>query len=135
VLEGQGVLDNETGLVWQRFPATSPAADSTGAGIDCAIGEIGGRHGWRIPNFNELLTIFDDSAVNPAPSVPAGHPFGAIATGYFWTSSIVPVTHRGVVRFVGGTPGAPGDFTSFDESSGGIYAWCVRGVGSEDPSR
>lgn len=133
VLGGEAVLDNETGIVWQRTPLTTPAADFTDGAIRCATAKIGGRHGWRLPRFQELTTLFDDTRVNPNPSVPANHPFSLTTqTGYFWSFTGFGASSFAVVRFFGPAPGVPGDFSSLPDTTAGSFTWCVRSPAADD---
>jgi hypothetical protein len=133
VLGGQGVLDRETGLVWQKTPLTTAAANSEEANVGCATTKIGGRYGWRPPRFSELTTLFDDTQVAPAPSLPLNHPFVITTqTGYFWTLTEYPSDFFAVVRFVGSAPGSPGEFSVLASSTSGGYSWCVRGPAPDD---
>ena len=49
------VLDKETGLVWEKSPATT-AGTSSSARSTCANKAVGGRKGWRLPSMPELAT-------------------------------------------------------------------------------
>jgi hypothetical protein len=117
VLNSEGVLDNETGLVWQR------SVNATGRTLSAAIlycGNLnaGGRFGWRIPTHAELKGLVD-STVAGVP-LPPGHPFtipGFIP--YHWTSTRVGNDYLGVRFGDGGTGSIAADAT--------INVWCVRG--------
>src|SRR5262245_53756118 len=57
------VLDQETGLVWERSPSTtlepwSPRNPDT-AHILCAVKAVGNRLGWRLPTIQELGSLLD----------------------------------------------------------------------------
>jgi hypothetical protein len=56
----EAVRDNETGLVWEQSPATiaEPWFNARGA---CAIKNVGGRIGWRLPSLPELSSLVDPS--------------------------------------------------------------------------
>src|SRR5262245_24475397 len=65
------VIDNETGLVWERSPAqilasSSDSCDTTSnvtswdmAFLCCIKRNVGGRMGWRLPTVWELSTLLD----------------------------------------------------------------------------
>ncbi len=72
------MLDNETGLVWQRSFGDNPTT-SHGAISDCFFLSINGRKGWRTPTIEELASLVDESNANPA--LPSGHPFNNIQMG------------------------------------------------------
>lgn len=81
--DGLAVLDKETGLVWTK------AATNTGtfrASLrHCALREIGGRLGWRMPATEELLTLVDPTQTTPA--LPPGAPFENVLGVRFWTAN------------------------------------------------
>jgi hypothetical protein len=131
VLNGAAVLDHETGIVWQRNPSTTAALDFTDAAVRCATAKVGGRYGWRLPRFQELTTLFDDTRVNPNASLPENHPFAFSQAGYFWTFTGFG-TSVAVVRFLGPAPGSPGDFSSIPEETAGAFTWCVRAPAADD---
>jgi hypothetical protein len=132
VLSGSAVLDQETGIVWQRAPNTAAALSFTDAAVRCATAEVGNRYGWRLPRFQELTTLFDDSGVNPNPSLPANHPFTLTTqVGYFWTFTGFG-SDIAVVRFVGASPGNPGDFSALPDTTPGVFTWCVRSPAADD---
>lgn len=85
VLNGEAVLDKETGLVWQRIP------DAEGyhwldAVYNCRKEATGGRRSWRLPSYEELSSLLDPAQRNPA--LPPGHPFQGIgAQDVFWTTT------------------------------------------------
>lgn len=92
VLDGEAVLDRETGLVWQRYTGSFmkwvDTADPTpvaGACTYCYQLELGGRMGWRLPTIEELATLVDTSNSNPA--LPTGHLFTNPEFDSFWSSS------------------------------------------------
>ncbi len=57
----QAVLDNETGLVWERSPSTTqyPWTGSLTGHIWCNTRSIGNRLGWRLPTIQELASLAD----------------------------------------------------------------------------
>src|SRR5438045_3087909 len=72
------VLDQETGLVWERSP--SPGAFTfPGAQQRCNNLILAGRMGWRVPTLQELTSIL--SIPNPPLNLEPGHPFGLV-TGW-----------------------------------------------------
>ncbi|MYL83899.1 DUF1566 domain-containing protein [Desulfovibrio aerotolerans] len=81
-LQGDGVLDRLTGLVWAaRADAANGLTHWEQALAVCA--SLG--HGrWRLPNINELESLVD--AGQSRPALPAGHPFAAVGEAY-WSST------------------------------------------------
>jgi hypothetical protein len=119
VMNGVGVLDHETGLVWERTPATG-IGDWYGVIAYCVTREVGGRYGWRVPAIHELMSLIDPANSNPA--LPAGHPFNLEPGAIFWT-----LTRNGTssdrgwaVQIEPGTAFVPQLTTEYSY-------WCVRG--------
>jgi hypothetical protein len=118
-----GILDRETGLVWERVPSTSEV-DFSAATIVCAGKVRGGRAGWRLPDFDELASLIDPS-VTTGVLLPAGHPFSDIGDLGYWTRTVYPSlpNSRLLVNFNSDLGGL---FSPVDE---GFHrpVWCVRG--------
>jgi hypothetical protein len=125
VLGGDGVLDRETGLVWERVPdGNTMSWDS--AVRACQWAYHGGRLGWRLPTASELMTLGDTAEVSSG--LPSGHPFTVGTNDAFWTSTqdaASPSTRA--IKY---------DFDIFltsDELKGSGYrAWCVRAPAGPD---
>lgn len=85
--EEEAVLDRTTQLVWERSPNSSEVTWST-AQTRCGLKTVGGRPGWRLPTFIELMTLVEPSPQQTSflPALPAGHPFHGIKAGAYWTS-------------------------------------------------
>ena len=74
VLDGEAVLDNQTGLVWARNTEILEKSLPWQEAVNfCDNLEIGGKKGWRLPTKDEIISISDTSQSNPA--LPEGHPF------------------------------------------------------------
>jgi hypothetical protein len=88
VLGGQAVLDVETGLVWQRDGGT--IASTWATAVSTCYGQyLGGKWGWRLPTFPELMSL----ASGVTATVTAGAPFTNVGAGgpggsLYWTSSV-----------------------------------------------
>ena len=89
-LNGEAVLDRETGLVWERKLSDGRTYESNYNA--CIQAKTGGRFGWRLPTAPELGTLFDP-AVAASPGLPVGHPFlsfpggnVALSTSTFFTN-------------------------------------------------
>lgn len=126
VMAGAAVLDRETGLVWERAPATS-GADWPGAFAVCLERTTGNRLGWRLPRGEEIYTLIDQSQ---ASKLPAGHPF-TVGTGFFWsaTTSYVAFSDGLAINLTGGL--APG-FLVRRAKTDTYREWCVRGGHAND---
>jgi len=129
----KGVLDHETGLVWQRDPSANAFANWAPALDACYSVTLGGRSGWRPATLPELMTLFEFHA-NPTPSLPAGNPFQNVASApLFWTATEVPdsPTVAYVVNFLDQYQFYGAGRQSFSKSVFNIHAWCVRGADTQ----
>jgi hypothetical protein len=131
---GAAVRDNETGLVWEHSPETTPRTWED-AVRTCWLRQVGGRLGWHLPMIEELASLVDPAVPEPGPALPPGHPFQNVQTGglfesAYWSSTtdvrgaFLP-TQAWEVRFFDGTTGDSG-------KSGARHLWCVRGGTHED---
>lgn len=84
-MNNEGVLDNETGLVWETIPARAATVWKSAAGI-CAKKTVGGKKDWRLPTLKELETLADHT-IYPPPALPSGHPFSNVEFHGYWTST------------------------------------------------
>lgn len=124
VMGDVAVLDQETGLVWQRTVGAE-TGNSDSALLACEFSAIGGRYGWRVPTHPELLTITDTSADH----LPDGHPFVGVLTAnddMFWTST--KFTSLDLHYFFVVNIDVPGDPLTLAGTSLQRH-WCVRGGG------
>ena len=72
VLGGSAVLDNETGLIWERTPTN--AYTQWLSSIDACLQKlVGDRGGWRLPRAEEIFSLIDLSS--GLPRLPPSHPF------------------------------------------------------------
>jgi hypothetical protein len=119
VLEGAGVKDNQTGLIWEQEP--DRIHDVWSASVArCPTKELGGQKGWRAPSVDELKTLIDPSQHDP--SLPLGHPFSNIKSEIYWTATPDPKDDivAWQVSFFSGEPVT-------DQKSGTRRMWCVLG--------
>ena len=122
----EAVLDNETGLVWEKSPSTI-TYPWTGAIIHCAQLNVGGRKGWHLPTVEQLASLVDTSVVG-SPKLPTGHPFLNVQQPVVYWSETTDADNAAsawLVTFYGGTVGTTG-------KSSTDVAWCVRGGQSHD---
>ncbi|HHT9125938.1 MAG TPA: Lcl domain-containing protein [Candidatus Brocadiia bacterium] len=121
VLDGEAVLDLETGLVWERSPNTD-TMDWYAAIYHCYNNVVGGRRGWRLPTIEELESLID-STQGP-PTLPAGHPFLNVQSSVYWSATTLAgiASNAWRVSFGGGDLDGNGEEKSFTS-----YVWCVRG--------
>lgn len=121
VLNGAGVLDKETGLVWQQSLWTSIWTWDA-ARAQCNSVEIGGRLGWHLPTVEQLTSLIDRTS-DSGKMVPVGNPFGTVYGRHpYWTVSPYPGAPGFAfeVDFVTGTTGGA-DVNNMN------HVWCVRG--------
>ncbi|HSE57722.1 MAG TPA: DUF1566 domain-containing protein [Nitrospiraceae bacterium] len=119
VLDGAGVKDNQTGLIWEQEP--DRIHDVWSASVErCLTKDVGGQKGWRAPSVDELKTLIDTSQHDPA--LPAGHPFSNIKSEIYWTATPHPTDDivAWQVSFFSGEPVT-------DQKSGTRRLWCVLG--------
>jgi hypothetical protein len=115
------VLDKETGLVWEKSPATT-AGNSSSARSTCANKAVGGRKGWRLPSMPELASLVDPSVAPPGPTLPQGHPFLNVQSSNYWSAS-AHTENPTLTWGVGfGNGNVLGVSKAFDNR-----VWCVRG--------
>jgi hypothetical protein len=78
------VLDQETGLVWERSPGdmdgngvvnSSDRKSWSDAQVTCNYKNVAGRLGWRLPTIEELASLLDPNVPFPGPALPLNHPF------------------------------------------------------------
>jgi hypothetical protein len=117
------VFDKETGLVWERSPATD-RKDFGAAVVYSTTRVVARRKGWRLPALEELLSLAIPANTNP--TLPAGHPFLNIKLDYFYWSM-----NQGI--FTASNPQMWGynfgnaDTSSIVLSQATCYTWLVRG--------
>lgn len=121
----EAVLDHNTGLVWERSPATA-RADWKGAKSSCLNRAIGGQRGWRLPSIVELTSLLDPSNQDSGSMLPSGHPFLNSPSGFYWSASAD-----------GGLPKAwhlhlNNGLVHTTSKTSVFKAWCVRGGSTAD---
>ena len=134
------VTDNLTGLVWTQnanVPGPSsctPGTHKTWQGaldyVKCLnTNDYLGYNDWRLPNIKELRSLIDYSKLNPA--LPSGHPFAAVQTTEYWSSTTATDTQHttGALRvdmWIGQMDGI--------SKTDSYYVWPVRGGNVVDTS-
>jgi len=122
ILNSDGILDRDTGLVWEQSPSMS-TVNWPNAVSYCHYLTKGHRMGWRLPSLEELQSLIDTTQSNPP--LPPGHPFFGVQLAFYWSATDVygfPVNAWGV-SFTG--TGVVGN--NFKTVTDTRYAWCVRG--------
>lgn len=117
----EAVLDKNTGLVWERSPATTATSWDSARGI-CINKNVGGQKGWRLPAIAELASLIDPSVPIPGPTLPPAHPFLGVQSVFFFSAS----TLAGTPTVAWGV-----NFSNSGVGAGRIadshLVWCVRG--------
>jgi hypothetical protein len=95
VMDGEAILDNQTGLIWARNTAILEKPLPWKEAMKFVeVVQIGGKNGWRLPTRDELISVLDTSKSYPA--LPEGHPFlkmnnipqgGPDSSRDYWTST------------------------------------------------
>jgi len=130
------VTDNLTGLLWLKDASCSELAgtDANGRGDwttalsaanslangTCGLSDGSSAGEWRLPNINELRSLFAPGLF--APYLPAGHPFTGVQSGIYWSST----------TYAYSTPSAWGvslddGYVRNDVKTVTYYVWPVRG--------
>jgi len=115
---GKGVFkDTVTGLMWQDDEdAKSVERDWQGAIDYCKSLTLAGFSDWRLPSYEELNTIVDNSR---KPAIKAG--FQNVATSYYWSST----TDAGNTSYAWFISFYYGNGSSYGKA-GNYYVRCVR---------
>ena len=130
VLDGEAVLDKETGLVWARDGSLFPRNIMPALKWLCNSFIIGNRGGWRLPTIEELSTLLDRSQPG-SPKLPPAHLFINVPLDQpYWSSTLDNLNYTppkaGTLNFNNGSIQI--------ESWGccGYYGWPVRGGHGHD---
>lgn len=145
------VTDNMTGLIWLKNPnciGSNPGFDNdetlddgkvtwqhgldfvrgmnTGL-YDCGDTSNGGssQTDWRMPNYNELISVTDGGRRHPTPDLDPDHPFtGVKLDGFYWSSTSIDGAERNAeivdLKYWGTIIG-------YDGKKSVMYLWPVRG--------
>lgn len=115
----QVVTDSELGLMWQDDSAAKSVKKSwSSAKSYCTNLALAGYSDWRLPSYEELLSIVDYDRYKPA-IMPAFH---NVASLYYWSSSVAvsDAKYAWDVNFKSGN-------TGYGSKAGEGYVRCVRG--------
>ena len=126
--KNDAVLDKKTGLVWEKSPDTT-SVRWTVARRMCMEKSVGGQKGWRLPSLEELASLVDPSVTPPSLALSSGHPFLAIRSAVYWSSTRPgedPNGSWGVHFGLGG--GA-----TFINWAHSVQVWCIREGTNADP--
>ncbi|TMQ28728.1 MAG: DUF1566 domain-containing protein, partial [Nitrospirae bacterium] len=116
------VLDKETGLVWEKSPQPTSTKWSV-ARRTCTEKNVGGQKGWRLPSLEELASLVDPSVAPPGLALPPGHPFLAVQSAVYWSSTRVGEDPKGSWGVHFGLGGG----ATFINWAHSVQVWCVRG--------
>jgi len=132
------VTDNLTGLIWLKdagclapaiFATALTEANLLASGA-CGLSDGSKAGDWRLPNINELESLIDVSAHDPA--LPPGTPFTNVSNAIYWSST----------SYFGGQAGSSSawdirmsdgrymnDYSSNIKATSTNAVWAVRGSG------
>jgi len=132
------VTDRLTGLVWLKNAGCFTPTTWNGALADanqlangaCGLSDGSTAGQWRLPNLNELESLIDVSASNPA--LPAGNPFNNVSNGIYWSSTSYYMYQAGsynawAIRLGDGR--YLNDSVSNLKSTANNGVWAVKGTG------
>ena len=125
---GAGVLDKNTGLVWEQSPLTTTHTWLL-ARFQCTSRTVGDKKGWRLPSVHELASLVDPTNSGGNPDLPPGHPFIDVQLTGYWSAS----TDAGFPTVAWFVNFGSGDVDTIDKTLFG-FVWCVRG-GHNDGSQ
>jgi len=124
VLGGAGVLDKETGLVWEQSPSTATYTWPSAMNI-CYSLTKGNRKGWHLPTVAQLSSLIDTTLSDPA--IPTGHPFSNVQVNAYWSATTSNIaTAAWTIHFLNGS------MAGYDKAGYSFHGWCVRGGQSHD---
>jgi len=111
-----GGVAKTTTLIW----ADSLTWSNNMASGSCGLTDSSAAGDWRLPNVRELASLVDYQT-NPAPTLPTGHPFTGVVSGYYWSSTSVVLSPSSAwdVTFANGSIV---DYSKPDSD----YVWPVR---------
>jgi Protein of unknown function (DUF1566) len=118
------VFDKETGLVWERSPASDKKAFDS-AVVYATKRVVARRKGWRLPALEELLSLVDPQA--NSPTLPPGHPFLNLKLDYFYWSQTRGIPVPTDTHLVWGYNFGNSDTSSIVVAQAACYTWLVRG--------
>lgn len=123
------VLDKASGLVWEKSPQATSVRWTEGRRI-CNEKRVGGQKGWRLPSLEELSGLVDSSVAPPGLALPPGHPFLAIRSSVYWSSTRPGEDPKGAWGVHFGLGGG----ATFINWAHSVQVWCVRdGVTADQP--
>jgi len=136
------VTDHLTALIWLKNAGcfnptnwdTALTDVNTLSSGECGLSDESTAGQWRLPNLNELESVVDVSASNPA--VTTGSPFTNISSGIYWTSTAIwaggwggvtaPALYAWAIRLSDGTYIDDGSSNVMATSTNAV--WAVRGT-------
>jgi hypothetical protein len=119
-LLNEGVLDQETDLVWEQTPSNTPVTWQQ-AQNHCNSLVVGNRMGWRFPTIQELTSLLGRSVPPPAYLSP---PF-TFRSNWSIGAAIWSATTSAAVATQAWTMNLAGSVPTITKTALGLV-WCVR---------
>ncbi len=129
--QGEVVIDNTTGLMWQNEPYSSQEQEAEKANTEhgkvlkwgnafkyCEALELEGYSDWRLPSLKELKSLVDYSRTNPS----IDDNVFKVMPNYYWSSTLDASddAYAWVVYFNDG-------YDTYGPKDSSYYVRCVRG--------
>ncbi len=133
VMGDEAVRDNETCLVWERYPDETERRDWASSHLHCFTKTVGGRRGWRVPTYEELATLIDVEEAT-GPKIPSElKELTNQNTGQTYWSSTTTLIDGDADANAWNSVDIDGPVIDLTSSkSNEHYVWCVRGGQGHD---
>lgn len=129
VMNGQAVLDKETGLVWERAPRRRES-NWASAFSHCEITTTGDRLGWRLPSIQEAKSLGVKGVFEDAAPFDLDCADDACYSGGYWSSTTVVSDSTQARVWL-----PPNGNLGTALKNGSFWVACVRGGHSSDSGR
>ena len=127
VMNGEAVLDKETGLVWERSPHLEEGNWAFAVGR-CHSRSTGGRGGWRLPSMSEAKSLGVNWKFSDAGPFDMDCSDEACYSGHHWASTTDPADGNAAYVWASGSHGILG-------KGNASRIACVRGGYGTDSGR
>jgi len=115
------ITDRLTGLVWHKNANSAGQTDWASALNYCNNLTTGGYTDWRLPNLNELRSLYDPNAESN-PTLPDGNPFTEVQVEEYWSSTTYESNPNNAWDLY-----MNDGYVEFQNKGASYYVWPVRG--------